>query len=163
MDWLQERLWHGTTFLDQSNSQCNRCSSQYLKSCHKWHEERQSIFIKQWERNGENENERGIFQGNSFSLLLFVIAMLPLTMTLRERDAGFRFSGVREKVKHLLFMDDLKPYGRNESEPERLVGIVKGYSGGIGIRFLLGKCGALVIEKDVKEKSSDWVTQWRKR
>ena len=95
--------------------------------------------------------------------MLFVIAMLPLTMILREKAAGFRFSGVREKVKHLLFMDDLKPYGRNESEPERLVGIVKGYSDGIGMRFLLGKCGALVIEKDVKEKSGDWVTRWRKR
>ena len=50
-------------------------------------------------------------------------------------------------------MDELKPYGRNESELERLVGIVKGYSDGIGMQFGLDKCGVLVMERDVKKKS----------
>ena len=50
-------------------------------------------------------------------------------------------------------MDELKPYRRNESELERLVGIVKGYSDGIGMQFGLDKYGVLVMERDVKKKS----------
>ena len=63
---------------------------------------------------GKVDIKRGIFQGDSFSPLLFVMAMIPLSIILRKLEVGFRFSGSREKVNHLLFMDDLKLYGQNE-------------------------------------------------
>jgi len=47
------------------------------------------------------------------------MALIPLTMILRKVDVGYRFSGSREKVNHLLFIDDLKLYGRNKGELER--------------------------------------------
>ena len=96
--------------------------------------------------------KRGIFQGDSFSPLLFVMAMIPLTLILRNVEVGFRFCGSREKVNHLLFMDDLKLYGKDECELERLVGIVKEYSDDIGMKFGLDKCGVLVVERGVKKK-----------
>ena len=68
-------------------------------------------------------------------MTLFPMTMLQLTMVLRDEVAGFRFSGSREKVNHLLFMDDLKPYRRNDFEIERLVGILKGYLNDIGMQF----------------------------
>ena len=101
---------------------------------------------------GKVEIKRGIFQGDSFSPLLFVMAMIPLTVILRKVEAGFRFSGSREKVNHLLFMDDLKLYGANVIELEELVGAVKRYSDDVGMRFGLDKCGVLVVERGVKKK-----------
>ena len=101
---------------------------------------------------GKVDIRRGIFQGDSFSPLLFVMAMIPLTVILRKIEAGFRFGGSREKVNHLLFMDDLKLYGKNEAELEALIGVVFEYSDDIGMRFGLDKCGVLVVEKGVKTK-----------
>ena len=45
-------------------------------------------------------------------------------MILRQVNAGYCFSGSREKVNHLLFMDDLKLYGSCDEELE-VVGVVK--------------------------------------
>ena len=112
-----------------------------------------SLLTSNGQELGKVDINRGIFQGDSFSPLLFVMTMIPLTVILRKEQAGFRFSGCREMVNHLLFMDDLKLYGRNEVELERLVGIVYEYSDDIGMRFGLDKCGVLVIEKGVKKKS----------
>ena len=51
---------------------------------------------------------RGIFQGDSFSPLLFVIVLLPLTHKLRETGMGYQLEKNGAKVNHLFFMDDLK-------------------------------------------------------
>ena len=101
---------------------------------------------------GKVDIRRGIFQGDSFSPLLFVMAMITLTMILRQVNAGYRFSGSREKVNHLLFMDDLKLYGSCNEELESVVGVVKIFSDDVGMKFGFGKCGVLVVEKGVKRK-----------
>ena len=67
---------------------------------------------------GEVDIRRGIFQGDSLSPLLFVVAMIPISILLNREDMGYRLGGEvgqgREggkKINHLLFMDDLKVYG----------------------------------------------------
>ena len=112
-----------------------------------------TVLTSNGEELGKVVIRRGIFQGDSFSPLLFVMAMIPLSVILRKVEAGFRFCGSREKVNHLLFMDDLKLYGKNENELDTLINIVKEYSDDIGMRFELDKCGVLVIENGVKKKS----------
>ena len=59
---------------------------------------------------GEVKIERGIFQGDSLSPLLFVIVLIPLTHILRKASPGYEFANSKEKMNHLLFMDDLKLY-----------------------------------------------------
>ena len=59
---------------------------------------------------GKVDIRRGIFQGDSFSPLSIVMAMIPIRMILRQVNEGYCFSESREKVYHLLFMDDLKLY-----------------------------------------------------
>ena len=64
----------------------------------------------------EVETKRGIFQGDSSSPLVFVLAMIPLSLILRKAKAAYEFSESKEKINHLLFMDDLKLYSPSEKD-----------------------------------------------
>jgi hypothetical protein len=57
---------------------------------------------------------RGIFQGDSLSLLLFCIALIPLTHKLNRSGCGYQVPGSERKISHLLYMDDLELMGKNE-------------------------------------------------
>ena len=65
---------------------------------------------------------RGIFQGDLFWPLLFVIALLPLIHILRETGMGYQLEKNRVKVNHLLFfIDDLKLYGKTYKQIDSLI------------------------------------------
>ena len=57
---------------------------------------------------GEVEIKRGIFQGDSLSPFVFVLVLISLSWILRKAKAAYEFSESKEKINHLLFMDDLK-------------------------------------------------------
>ena len=74
---------------------------------------------------------RGIFQGDSLSPFLLVIRMIPLTRVLCKAKAIYTLGG-EEKINHLLFMDDVKLYGKSENEIKGLVSTVLVFSQDIG-------------------------------
>ena len=59
---------------------------------------------------GEVEIKQGTFQGDSLSPLVFVLTLVPLSLFLRKAKAAYEFSESKEKINHLLFMDELKLY-----------------------------------------------------
>ena len=61
---------------------------------------------------GEVDIKQGIFQEESLSPLVFVLALIPLSLILRKANAAYEFSGSKEKINHLLFIADLKLYSR---------------------------------------------------
>ena len=63
---------------------------------------------------GKVEIKRGIFQGDSWSPLVLVLALITLSLILREAKAAYEFSESKKKINHLLFMDDLKFYSWSE-------------------------------------------------
>ena len=65
--------------------------------------------------------KRRIFQGDSLSPLLSVFSLTPLTVILHKSQSAYQHSSNKEKINHLLFMDDLKLYAKNEKG--RLVGM----------------------------------------
>ena len=99
---------------------------------------------------GEVDIRCGIFQGDSLSPLLFIIAMIPLSILLRRENKGYVLGADGRLVNHLLFMDDLKLYGKTEAELEDLVEVVRVFSRDIRMEFGLDKCAVLVIERGVK-------------
>ena len=103
---------------------------------------------------GEVEIRRGIFQGDSLSPLLFIVAMIPLTILLRreQRTLGYEFGKEKRRMNHLLFMDDLKLYASNEVDLEKLLTLVQGFSKDIGMEFGLDKCAVLVMKNGAKVK-----------
>ena len=45
---------------------------------------------------------------------MFVLALIPLSLILRKAKVAYEFSESKEKINHLLFMDDLKLYSQSE-------------------------------------------------
>jgi hypothetical protein len=91
--------------------------------------------------------QRGIFQGDSLSPLLFVIAMIPLSKVLNETKRGYQLDKDGPRINHLLYMDDLKLYGKSKTELEFLTNIVYQYSADIGMDFGISKCATMVIKR----------------
>ena len=91
---------------------------------------------------GESNIRTGIFQGDSLSPMLFVICMILLTHVLRKGKARYTLGG-GGKINHLLFMDDLKLYGKSENEIKRLMYTVEIFSQDIGIEFGTKRCGVI--------------------
>ena len=78
---------------------------------------------------------------------MFVLALIPLSLILRKTKIAFEFSESKEKINHLLFMDDLKLYSRSEKGLDSLVQTVRVFSEDIGMEFGIEKCAMLVMEK----------------
>ena len=101
----------------------------------------------------EVEIKQGIFQGDSLSPLVFVLALIPLSLILRKAKAAYEFSKNKGKINHLLFMDDLKLYSRSEKGLNSLVQTVCVFSKDIGMEFGTEKCAMLTMEKGKIVKS----------
>ena len=56
----------------------------------------------------EVDVNRGIFQGDSLSPLIFVICMIPLSLLLRKVQASCEWGRKEFKLNHFLFINDLK-------------------------------------------------------
>ena len=95
---------------------------------------------------GDVQIKRGIFQGDLLSPLLFVLALTPMPMVLRNVRHGYEFRN-REKINHLLFMDDLKLYAKNEKGLDSLIQTVHVFSSDIGMQFGIDKCATIVVKR----------------
>ena len=76
--------------------------------------------------------KRGIFQGDSFSPLLFCLALVPLTSELATSGYGYKISNTSAPIRNLFYMDDLKLYSKNNQEQVGELKIVKQFSDDIG-------------------------------
>ena len=69
---------------------------------------------------------RGIFQGESLSPLLFIVAMIPMTRVLERAGFGYQLKKGDSRIKDLMFMDDMKLFGRGTKEMDTLVQVASG-------------------------------------
>ena len=91
--------------------------------------------------------QRGIFQGDALSPLLFVIAMMPLNHILRKCTAGYKLSKSQEKINLLVYMEDIKLFAKKEKDLETLIQTVRIYSQDTRMEFGIEKCAMLVMKR----------------
>ena len=90
--------------------------------------------------------QRGIFQGDSLSSLLFIIVMMPLNHILRKCTAGYKLSRSQEKINHLMRMDDIKLFAKDEKELKTVTYTIRIYTQDIGMECGIEKFAMLVIK-----------------
>ena len=110
----------------------------------------------------EAKIQRGIFQGDALLPSLFIIAMIPLNHILRKCTIGYKLSRSQKKINHLMYMDDMKLFAKNEKELETLKHAVRIYSQDIGMEFGIEKCAMLVM-KSGKRHLTDGPNQYKIR
>ena len=62
-----------------------------------------------------------MFQGDALSSLLFVIVMMPINYILRKCTVGYKLHKSQGKINHLMYMDDIKLFAKNEEELKTLM------------------------------------------
>ena len=70
---------------------------------------------------------------------------MPLNI-LRKSAAGYKLSKSQEKINHLMYMDDIKLFAKNEKKLETLLQTVRIYHQDIGMEFGIDKCAMLVLK-----------------
>ena len=105
--------------------------------------------------------QRGIYQGDSLSPLLFCLTIDPLSKILKKQNIGYDLGQVRggnktkDLISHLLFMDDLKLYADSDANLNTLVQIVHKFSRDICMDFGLDKCSKCTLKKGKKVASDN--------
>ena len=84
---------------------------------------------------------------------MFVLALILLSLILKKAKAAYEFSESKERINHLLFMDDLKLYSRSEKGLDSLETTVRVFSEDIGMEFGIEQCAMLLMEKGKIVKS----------
>ena len=87
----------------------------------------------------------GIFQGDSLSPLIFCLALAPLSTVLDGTGYGYKIQN--RFISHLLYMDDLKLFAKDDNNLEKMLQLVKKFSDDIGMAFGLEKCAKVSFKR----------------
>ena len=87
----------------------------------------------------------GIYQGDSFSPLLFCMALFPLSKILDDVKGGYTVD--KTTLTHLFYMDDLKLYAKTEEALKDMLTVTKLFSTDIGMSFGIEKCAKVTLKK----------------
>ena len=90
---------------------------------------------------------RGIFQGDLIYPLLFIVAMIPMTRVLEGMEVGYQLKEEDSKINHLMFMDDIKLFGRGTKEIDSLLRTVRIVSDDIRMESGIEKCALVNIQR----------------
>jgi len=72
--------------------------------------------------------------------LLFIVCLAPLTRILEDTKKGYRFSNTSTVINHLIYMDDVKLFGRSQREIDSLVHTVNFYFTDVCMDVGASKC-----------------------
>ena len=78
----------------------------------------------------------------------------PTKQHTQKCTAGHNLNRSQQKINHLMYMDDIKLFTKNEKELKTLIHTVRIYNQDIGVEFGIEKC-ALLVMKSGKRHMTD--------
>ena len=113
---------------------------------------------------GENKNLesdfinylRGILQGDTLSLILFVLSVNPLSFLLNKYE-GYKSTtvGKDKNITHLFFVDDVKLYAASMAKMIMMLELVTQFSSDIGMNFGVSKCAYQSVERGKRKPENN--------
>ena len=89
---------------------------------------------------------RGILQGDSLSVILYVLSVNPASFLLERTQQGYELGeAFRQIINHLFFVDDLKLYARSKQMAMLLLDIITTFTNDVGMKFGEAKCAYVYI------------------
>ena len=73
--------------------------------------------------------------------------LIPLNVILRNLESTCQFASNKDKINHLLFIDDLKLYAKSEKGLDSLVQTVRIFNYGFDMEIDIDRCATLVPKK----------------
>lgn len=102
--------------------------------------------------------QRGVFQGDTLSVLLFCLTMGLVSHALQTEAPALRVPKLSDTMSnHLFYVDDLKVYARTRKELDEMLIIVRQISTCIGMTLGLNKCGIATNAR--KRGNQIWTVQ----
>ena len=117
-----------------------------------------SCLMKQWrvkyevrgpggktERSSYLQIRSGVLQGDSFSPLLFCLAMAPISHAINKLDGRYvtasgKLKGMQTSLSHLFYMDDLKLFANSPKSLTMQIAVVASISKDISMKLNVKKC-----------------------
>ena len=88
-----------------------------------------------------------IFQSDRLSPLLFIMYLVLLSMILDQSPKGYKIFNSSTCTNHLVYMDDVKLYGRSQQEIESLVHTVIIFFDDICLQISANKCNVVAMSR----------------
>ena len=103
--------------------------------------------------SGRIDYKRGILQGDTLSVILFILQVNPASFLLEDVE-GYQLGNeeIKQNLNHLFFVDDLKLYATNIDTGKLLLDIITTLTKDVGMSFGEKKCAYICIENG-KRKS----------
>ena len=114
-DWLQKGIRFGFTKFNNRKSKIILDILQIDKYYHDSYGILESRFDSRRRKPSRRENPKRHLLGWPFSLLLFIIAIMPFNYILRKSSVGYTFTKSHEIVNHFMYWDDIKAFAKNEN------------------------------------------------
>ena len=99
---------------------------------------------------------KGILQGDTLSLILFVLSVSPLSHLL-QRHEGYKAGKIIriKNISHLFFVDDLKLYAISIEKMKQMLETVTQFSNEVGMNFGEAKCAYQSIERGRRKPENE--------
>ena len=99
---------------------------------------------------------KGILQGDTLSLILFVLSVNPLSHLLQWHEGYKAGKIIRIKnISHLFFVDDLKLYAISIEKMKQMLETVTQFSNEVGMNFGEAKCAYQSIERGRRKPENE--------
>ena len=102
------------------------------------------------------EYHKGIIQGDTHSLILFILSVNPLSFLLsKEEGIELTLEEQARIITQLFFVDDLKLYAKSKEKLKALLDIVTCYTEDVGMKFGESKCAYNIIVRGKRKHQGE--------